>query len=678
MTMPEQYNLPVLTNRTYTNPLPFTSGNKHTSPDPFILTYRGQYFCYATHQDGVQVSVSDDLTTWEHLGWALQLPGRKNYWAPSVIHANGVFYMYNSSVPANSADPHDGYMQVSTSTSPTGPFEYQATLFNKFSIDSQIVRDKDGQYYFFYSTNDTTGLNPDNPGTSILVDRMVDFYTLAGKPQAIVIPTLDEEVFEHNRFGDGRNWHTIEGATYITHKDTGYLTYSGNAYVRENYFVSYSTAQTAGKTIGELAWTKYPSDYEFHALVKRNDFVEGTGHNSITYAPNQVDPWIVYHGRDAQDELTADVEQRTMRMDPLFFDGGQLTTNAPSYAAQDTPSQADLSDDFVNGLGGGWIANAQFTAGNREVQSHPQYELTTLVSSAKFTNFVASIDLKAQLTHAGGRFGFYPRYVDDANFTEVLFDSGQNALLVNEVVNNFKTEVARASLAGFDLGIFQNLKVTKQFGTLELTLEGKALLSAAVLPDHSAVALGARFTHATFGAVRVTEHVFLYGQALVHLPQFFQALQPIAITEHGVGQGYLRRLELTGQPLTAHTSYGLDFALTSKNSVVDYYPSYTDSNNYIRVLAGGGQLEVTQNCNGDLQTLQAASDLPREFSLHLLATGPLDTNAGSQLLIRALGRSTLTQTAPSGTQRLSIAGAFLTGFSATSRAQDFSTIKKES
>lgn len=671
MTIQEQYNLPVLTQRTYTNPLPFTSGVKHTSPDPFILSYRGRYYCYATHVDGVQVSISDDLTSWEHLGWALQIPGRKSYWAPSVIHANGVFYMYNSTVPEGSTDAHDGYMQVSTSTSPLGPFEYQKTFFNKFSIDSQIVRDKDGQYYLFYSTNDTTGLNPDNPGTSILVDRMVDFYTLAGEPETIVIPTLDEEVFEHNRFGDGRNWHTIEGATYITHKDTGYLTYSGNAYVRENYFVSYSTAPTAGKTIGELQWTKYPSDYEYHALVKRNDFVEGTGHNSITYAPNLVDPWIVYHGRDAHEELSLELEQRTMRMDPLFFDGGRLTTNAPSHLGQDAPGLADLTENFTGQSNNNWQENSQFVAADREVTTDPQFELTTLVSNAAFTNFVASVDLKAQLTHAGARYGFYPRYIDQANFTEVLFDSGAEAVIVHEVVNNFKNEVARASLSGFDLEVFQNLKVTKQFGTLEVSLEGKTLLTTQVNRQGGSIALGARFTHATFSSVRVTEHVFLHGQSLAHLPAFFKADQNIAVTNSGVGLSYLRELGMTGPQLKACHAYVIDFAFTSKSSFVDFYPSYVDSDNFVRVLARNGQLEVTQNNDGVLTALQTSTGLPQEFSLHLLTVN-------EQVVIRALGTSTLCAPAQLGTQRLDIAGAFITGYSVTSRAEDFSPNKKES
>ena len=67
--------------------------------------------------------------------------------------------------------------------------------------------------------------------------------------------------------------------------------YSGNAYTREHYFVGYSISENG------VNWRKYPNDYFYGPLLRKNSIVEGTGHNSIVKAPNNVDDWIVYHGR---------------------------------------------------------------------------------------------------------------------------------------------------------------------------------------------------------------------------------------------------------------------------------------------------------------------------------------------------------------------------------------------
>ena len=44
---------------------------------------------------------------------------------------------------------------------------------------------------------------------------------------------MDEEIFARNRFGDGRDWHTVEGATYFAYRDRAFITYSANAYEHE-------------------------------------------------------------------------------------------------------------------------------------------------------------------------------------------------------------------------------------------------------------------------------------------------------------------------------------------------------------------------------------------------------------------------------------------------------------
>ena len=79
----------------------------------------------------------------------------------------------------------------------------------------------------------------------------------------------------------------------------------------------------------ELEWHKYPDPYTFCPLLKRNGQVEGTGQNTVAKAPNLVDEWIVYHGRNAADELVLGTEQRNMRIDPLYFNGRHMMCSGP-------------------------------------------------------------------------------------------------------------------------------------------------------------------------------------------------------------------------------------------------------------------------------------------------------------------------------------------------------------
>ena len=114
---------------TYQNPLPFTDGKEHTNPDPYVLRWCGNYYCYATDREGVKVSVSRDLIHWEDRGYALSDPAYHDYWAPSVLYRNGTFYLYYSSVSEGVDDCHFEHLKLAVSREPLGPFQYQKTFF---------------------------------------------------------------------------------------------------------------------------------------------------------------------------------------------------------------------------------------------------------------------------------------------------------------------------------------------------------------------------------------------------------------------------------------------------------------------------------------------------------------------------------------------------------------------
>ena len=83
-------------------------------------------------------------------------------------------------------------------------------------------------------------------------------------------PTLDEEIFMKNRFGDGKDWHTLEGAFYFKEGDYQYVIYSGNCYTSPYYYLGYAVAKTHETDLTKIKFKKYPSENIYAPLIARN------------------------------------------------------------------------------------------------------------------------------------------------------------------------------------------------------------------------------------------------------------------------------------------------------------------------------------------------------------------------------------------------------------------------
>ncbi|RED63966.1 glycoside hydrolase family 43 protein [Cohnella lupini] len=519
--------LPAQGEKTYRNPLAIKGkqGEKpQTSvlPDPYILKHNGVYYAYATGASGVNALFSRDSVVWGSLGIAYQRDGFKEYWAPAVVYENGLFYMYVSSMPQDEEDAHEERLQVATSENPEGPFVYAKTFYDTFSIDAHVVKDEDGIYYLYYSNNEYAGVDAERPGTVILADRLLDMFTLEGKPRLVVAPTIDEEVFEENRFGDGRDWHTIEGAFYLRRGNKHYMMYSGNAYVRPTYFLGYSTAVAeSGKKLTELNWSKYPSDDLYVPLISKNEGVEGVGHNSVVRGPNNVDDWVFYHGRNAEDELDPNREQRTMRADPLLWCGEEMWVPGPSYQAQDVPSMPALREIF-DGNGSGqadwssseWdIRGGKWEAVRLAVRQHERSGIIDAISKKSFAGAVAEASMKWHPDHSGGSYGIYPAYVDDRNYVVCLFDVGQRLLQAYAVKHGVQQAKITAALpSAFRFDAYHLLRVEKAGYRYVFRLDGMKILEGSFPFTEGRFGLVTRYTSASFAGVEITDVLTLSAE----------------------------------------------------------------------------------------------------------------------------------------------------------------------
>ena len=83
----------------YRNPLPIINAGGvederiKVNGDPFVMKYNGEYYCYSSGSDGVNLLHSLDLVHFEHRGLCMQEEGAHEYWAPCVIYDNGKFYI---------------------------------------------------------------------------------------------------------------------------------------------------------------------------------------------------------------------------------------------------------------------------------------------------------------------------------------------------------------------------------------------------------------------------------------------------------------------------------------------------------------------------------------------------------------------------------------------------------
>lgn len=655
----------------YQNPLRYVDGQEHTNPDPFGFQYRGRYYCVATDERGVKGSWSDDLVLWHDAGYILQITGRSNYWAPCVTYAEGHFYMYFSCAPQDSSDPHDEHLMVATATDPMGPYRYQHTFFDSFSIDPHVVRGDDGNYYMFYSTNDQASADERFIGTSIFVDKLDSFEALEGKPRPVVFPSLPEEMFEENRFGDGRDWYTVEGASYFRRRNRAYVTYSGNAYIRENYFVGYSRALIDG-AINELEWTKYPSATKHAALIKRSDAVEGTGHNSIVVGPNLVDSWILYHGRDAADELDFDREQRTMRMDPLYFDGDKLDTPAPTALPCLAPAAPLLADYLPSGFTSVPMwgnVEGDWRAARGEVSTSVGIE-HRLLSDADLGCYRAQVWVAANSDEpsTGLRIGFVAYDAVDKRVTIWLDLAG--GVLVAECRDSGSSvvELGRATVEIGDASAFRLLEVQRGPRQMEIRLDGLTVLTVPAPRGGGAVGLVSRGDAARFSAFVVTEHVDLWGEGLAAWGDYYEADREIlhVVGEHAseLGlEGIDGAVVFVSKESRASSTTVHDFDVyDGRDGRVVFSAYYVCESDRVTVEVHQGVARIVRvTANGTTQ-ISEVSGIALNFSVRCGASdGQLMLRVGGETVVVAVGHSAFAQ-------RIEIAGARVCGVEITNSA----------
>lgn len=513
MNRPTIDSLPVLGERSYKNPVTIRNmGGEDiflTAPDPYVIKYNGRYYCYATGVKGVIVLQSRDLVEWEYHGHALSYEDQTEYWAPAVLYENGIFYMYYSSMPAGETDCHKERLKVAVSRAPLGPFSYIKTLFDEFSIDPHVIKDRAGDFYLFYSANREHDPG-EKPGTVILVDRLLDFYTPEGNPFLAVRPTHREEMFMQNRFGDGRDWYTVEGAFYLNRKGRHYLMYSGNAYTSPEYFVGTCTAEGGERSLQALQWEKGDINIP---LLKMNQAVQGTGHNCVIKAPNNIDDWIVYHGRSNGYSHSDEQETRQMRIDPLLWSGYATWTPGPSYWIQDAPAMPTFRELFNEegiDIEDKWsIEKGLWKIRDGQLHQVRRGHTGAVISKRSFSHYIFLSNIKWGDDTPGGLYGVYACYQDAKNNVQILFNPGEKKATARYLCGGVCREKKLEIPQGFNFSVFHQVKIEKTGRIIEVYVDDLWRARQQVDWDEVHIGMIANHTKASFAGIEVTEYLGL-------------------------------------------------------------------------------------------------------------------------------------------------------------------------
>ncbi|NDW08691.1 glycoside hydrolase family 43 protein [Dysgonomonas sp. 520] len=233
--------------------------------DPTIFYKDGTYYLYGTsHEDGILVYTSTDLTEWEGPkgatnGLALSKEnsfGSKWFWAPQVFERDGKFYLVYT------ADEH---IAIAQSDSPLGPFRQETPT--KISgknrqIDPYLFFDDNGKIYLYYVKLDN--------GNKLYVSEMKnDLSDIKPETTRFCIEAAP------NTWEDTENadWKVAEGPTIIKHNELYYFFYSANDFRNKDYAVGYATAKSPYGP-----WKKYEGN---PIISKENIGINGVGHGDF-------------------------------------------------------------------------------------------------------------------------------------------------------------------------------------------------------------------------------------------------------------------------------------------------------------------------------------------------------------------------------------------------------------
>ncbi len=452
--------------QTYLNPV-----HDRSCPDPFVLKWGGEFWAYCTGywHDGRVFGVlhSRDLVHWAELGGAMEpLPGNAPcYWAPEVVYENGRFLMYYSVGNETLME-----IRVGVAEHPAGPFRDSGRRLTTedFAIDPHVFVDEDGARYLFYATD---FLTHQFIGTGTVMDRMIDSFTLEGRPRPVTRARYDWQVYDPARKEKGGvRWHTVEGPTVLKHKGLYYEMFSGGNWQNTTYGVSYATSESLER---QEEWEQ-ASDGERVLPILRTlpGKVVGPGHNSVVRGPDNRQLFCVYHRWTEQG--------RVLAIDRLEWVGERMTVLGPTTTPQPAPIHPTFQD-FVEGerdeeLNEGWETpkGRWGVRAGEAVQEQTEGEALARCDAVWAGSFLLEVSLRAVVGETPrGSFGVDIYGADGARRLRVALEPEKRRIVFRRSSGDAR-EAARALPENFDFAAYHLLRIDADAARVHVSLDGYA------------------------------------------------------------------------------------------------------------------------------------------------------------------------------------------------------------
>ena len=322
--------------------------------DPYILKASdGNYYMVGTGgiTDGFKMYSSSDLKIWKDEGRIYQGNTENswniaNFWAPELYEKDGKFYLlFSADWRENPANELENFrIGVAVADHPTGPYTdlFDRPIFDPgYPVIDGNLWFEHGKIYLYYSRccykHPVESEVADWARTKNMFDEIeeswvygvelkTDFSGIIGEPTLLLKPPVkmdDQQAeWESRSVTSGeinRRW--TEGSFLFKNDDTYYIMYSANYFGGKNYAVGYATSKTP---LGPF--TKADNNPVLQKNVELGGVVTGTGHNSVTIAPDGKTMLCVYHGRTSE---TGD--ERVVFIDQMeITSGGQLIVHGPT------------------------------------------------------------------------------------------------------------------------------------------------------------------------------------------------------------------------------------------------------------------------------------------------------------------------------------------------------------
>lgn len=244
--------------------------------DPSTLTPRqklaiNKQYLKQTFMDAFS---SRDLVHWQKHPRVLEMASIKwaefALWAPSVIRANGKYYVFFAANDIQS-DQELGGIGVAVADRPSGPFvdALGKPLVDRFHngaqpIDPYVFRDEDGQFYLYYGGwkhCNVVRLRPDLLGLQPFPDG-----------------ALFKEITPANY---------VEGPFVFKRQGKYYLMWSEGGWTGPNYSVAYAIGESPVGPFTRIG----------KMLQQDPNVATGAGHHSVIPVPGSDTWFIVYHRR---------------------------------------------------------------------------------------------------------------------------------------------------------------------------------------------------------------------------------------------------------------------------------------------------------------------------------------------------------------------------------------------